>query len=64
MKKQATAKLVLTDRQLATVLAALRYWQQDMIEDPDTEIISPHFEDHEPLTAGEIDDLCEELNTR
>lgn len=54
----------LSDKELATVLAALRYWQQDLAnaQGDDEGPISPHFEDVEPLSAGEIDDLCERLN--
>ncbi len=52
----------LSDRELATLLAALRYWQQDLTESEEGPI-SEHFEDVEPLTVEEIDDLCERLNT-
>jgi hypothetical protein len=53
--------LRLSDRELATVLAALRYWQQDLAvnEDPP---ISEHFEKADSLTVEEIDELCEKLN--
>lgn len=51
----------LTDRELATILAALRYWQQDLAENPDGPI-SEHFEEATPLTVEEIDELCERLN--
>jgi hypothetical protein len=53
---------VLTSRELATVLAALRYWQRDL-ESAD-EIIDggEHFSDQLPLSAAEIDALCERLN--
>ena len=50
----------LTERELATVLAALRYWQQDLAENDGP--ISEHFVDQTPLTVEEIDDLCELLN--
>ena len=52
----------LSDRELATVLAALRYWQDEMApyEDGST---SEHFQEVTPLTTKEIDDLCERLNT-
>lgn len=50
-----------TGRQLATVLAALRYWQQDLEANEDPPI-SDHFTDHDPLTPEEIDSLCEQLN--
>jgi len=49
-----------TDRELATVLAALRYWQQDLSENDGP--ISEHLDEHAPLTVVEIDDLCERLN--
>lgn len=53
----------ITPRDLATVLAALRYWQQDLAENDGAGPISPdHFDDCEPLTVEEIDDLCERLN--
>lgn len=55
----------LTLRQLSTILAALRYWQAE-IEDGDIPgsqyDIATNCDDFEPLTADEIDDLCEELN--
>ena len=51
----------LTDRELATVLASLRYWQQDLAENDDSPI-SEHFIAESPLTVEEIDDLCERLN--
>ncbi len=54
-------------RQLDTVLAALRAWQRDI---RDGAYIRPEFIDMAcessgpdgELDAGEIDDLCEELN--
>lgn len=49
----------LTDTELATVLAALRYWQQDTPMDlSDYE----HFDECDPLDSDEIDELCERLN--
>ena len=53
-----------TERELATVLAALRYWQQDLAENDDEGPISPeHFTDRvTPLSVEEIDALCERLN--
>jgi hypothetical protein len=54
----------LTERELATVLAALRYWQQDLADNEDEGPISQeHFtETVTPLTVDEIDQLCERLN--
>lgn len=54
----------LTDRELATVLAALRYWQQDLAENEDEGPISPdHFTDKiTPLSVEEIETLCERIN--
>ncbi|MBM4072699.1 MAG: hypothetical protein FJ271_27800 [Planctomycetes bacterium] len=50
----------ISDRELATVLAALRYWQQDLAENDGP--ISEHFAEQTPLSVEEIDDLCERLN--
>jgi len=56
----------LTQRELATILAALRNWQ-DVTSDTggnDPRELSPdHFTDCEPLDFDEIEDLCERLNT-
>jgi len=51
----------LSERELATMLAALRYWQQDLAANDDPPI-SEHFEEVTPLTPDEIDDLAEKLN--
>jgi len=50
----------LSGRELATVLAALRHFQQQPTLPAD---LSGHFADHNPLSAGQIDALCERLNT-
>lgn len=50
----------MTSKQLATVLASLRLFQRDM--QANTHNMYLHFEDEDPLTADEIDELCEELN--
>jgi hypothetical protein len=56
----------LSARELATVLAALRYWQQDLAassKEEDGPISPDHFDETiAPLTVQEIDDLCERLN--
>jgi hypothetical protein len=52
-------KLTLTE--LATVLAALRYWQR-MTDEATRGNISEHFDEEEPLTDDDIDELCEKLN--
>lgn len=61
----------LTPRELATVLAALRYWEKEALAFiPDGHLnkntvptrVKDHFEDHAPLTANEIDSLCEKIN--
>jgi hypothetical protein len=49
-----------SDRETATVLAALRYFQanhSDAVEACDL-----HFASHAPLTDKEIDSLCEHIN--
>lgn len=56
------ARYDFSSRELATVLAALRYWQDTTFEN-ERESLMPHFEDGEtPLDDNEIDDLCEKIN--
>jgi hypothetical protein len=51
------------ERELATVLAALRYWQQDLEDNEYGPISLDHFDATiTPLTVAEIDKLCERLN--
>lgn len=49
----------LTDKELATVLAALRYFQNN---GRFARYKSEHFAEHRPLADSEIDGLCERLN--
>jgi hypothetical protein len=52
----------LSPREVANILAALRNWQTDALNEDLDEAFAGHFEEHEPLTDDEIDDLCERLN--
>jgi hypothetical protein len=53
----------LNTRQLATCLAALRYWQREGWRSSGHEIaIANNGGDIEPLKEAEIDDLCEAMN--
>jgi hypothetical protein len=53
----------LSDRELATVLAALRLWQRTFAANASGCLPQDHFNDRiTPLTEHEIDDLCERLN--
>ena len=52
----------LSDREVAQLLAALRNWQTDSLNEDLAEAFAGHFEDHEPLSDEEIDELCERLN--
>ena len=50
-------------RELATVLAALRCFQELLAQGNDAALRAlPHFADHEPLSATDIDLLCKRLN--
>lgn len=52
-------------QEASSLLAGLRILQ-DMIEDGTFEEYHrklPHFDDVEPLTSEQIDELCEQLNT-
>lgn len=61
----------MNERELATVMAALRYWQK-RIENPPGPVtrdaiearmeMPHHFTDVEPLCSEEIDDLLTKLN--
>jgi hypothetical protein len=66
LRKEEAMPVHLSERELATVLAALRYWQQDLNENQEDSPISP---DHfvmviTPLTVEKIDELCQRLNCR
>ena len=50
-------------RELATVLVALRYWQEEMSPHVSSCNLE-HLADVLPLNADEIDALCERLNRR
>lgn len=54
----------LTPRELATVLAALREWQESMEDEmfADWAKETCWFDEHEPLSPAEIADLCDRLN--
>lgn len=54
---------MLTSRELATVLAALRSWQQQLPREGVAFVDGfPHFSDETPLSVDEIDALCDRLN--
>ncbi len=54
---------MLTPRELATVLAALRHWQQQLQGEGLAFADGfPHFTEETPLSVGEIDALCDRLN--
>ena len=52
----------LSHRDIAQLLAALRNWQTDALNEDLADAFSGHFEDHAPLDDEEIDALCERLN--
>ena len=57
-------KIDLNIRELSTVLAALRLWQESMDDDSirgrdDLWSIANNCQTCTPLTTGEIDDLCD-----
>lgn len=60
----------MTKKELATVLAALRHWQQmeeqspALTFHPGDDRSGTHFEHHDPLTVQEIDVLCDRLNLK
>ena len=63
--------LEVDNREFATIIAALRYWQRNGELDREEGTIIPPMQEYdvatdcgefEPLTADEIDKLCEQLN--
>lgn len=53
----------LSARELATVLAAMRCFQESLVLGNGAALRAlPHFADYEPLSATDIDVLCERLN--
>jgi len=52
----------LTDREIATLLASLRNWQIDGLNEDLADAFCGHFEEHAPLSDDEIDELCERIN--
>jgi hypothetical protein len=52
----------LDDRAIATVLAALRYFQANREDILDLDL--PHFVDSDPLSSDEIDNLCQAICLR
>lgn len=65
--RASSSLCILTDRQLATVLAALRFWQRhlqhDVVGSDFVEIASDRGR-LKSLACDEIDNFCDELNTR
>ena len=55
-------QIEVADREIAQLLAALRNWQTDALNEDLAEAFATHFEDYEPLSDEEIDSLCERLN--
>ena len=56
---------MLTDKETATILFALRYFQQEMGDEHEDNLIDPngYFADHTPLASEEIDSLCDRMNS-
>lgn len=62
MTQMSPCNSLLSDRELATTLAALRHWQR-AVPEKDARSYSPlHFKSVQPLLKLEIDALCEKLN--
>lgn len=57
-------QIKLSPRELATVLAALRYWQEELEPDGIPPIMDYFTDGTEPLSIEDIDELCERLNCK
>lgn len=70
IERDGLSVVTLSPRELATVLAALRYWQDKVLDfQPKAEVIAldsselgDHFTTCTPLNAKEVDTLCEHIN--
>jgi hypothetical protein len=54
--------LKIDERELATILAALRFWQAQDAPPARQYDIATDCGEIDPLTVGEIDALCERIN--
>ena len=61
-RRSLMTQIELNEREIAQVLAALRNWQTDSLNEDLAEAFAGHFEEHEALTDDEIDALCDRLN--
>ena len=63
--------MTFTDKETATIIAALRYWQAEAVYTYRGDVVirptacnqNVHFEEVDPLTPNEIDSLCVKINT-
>ncbi len=61
--KSISENVSLSPRNLATILAALRYWQREgLMSSGHEQDIASDGDTIEPLAAIEIDALCERIN--
>jgi hypothetical protein len=51
----------LSKREASQVLAALRNWQEETQSVDLADYFEAYFEEHEPLTSSEIDELCQRI---
>ncbi len=65
LKARRRFRISFTEREHASILAALRLWQQDAahIADGDGSILEIAEEAGDPLTNKEVDELCERINS-
>ena len=54
--------MILTDQKKVTILVALRYFQKNYQEGLAFGMSHNFFDEEEPLTEAEVDDLCENVN--
>ena len=54
-------RVELSERDCVHIVAALRNWQIDSLNEDLVDSFVGHFEEHEPLTDEEIDALCTRL---
>jgi hypothetical protein len=61
-RRRTPVQIELSEREVAHLLAAMRNWQIDSLNEDLEDAFAGHFEDHAPLDDDEIAVLCERLN--
>jgi hypothetical protein len=62
MDEVRSVEVVLTEPEVALIVAALRNWQIDFVHEDLEDAFISHFKHHRPLSKQGIDGICHRLN--